>query len=73
MSALLVALLLSMPVDDARRFEAATRGTGTGVVIYPDAQHGFADPKNTWGGYDDKAARDSWTRAMAFLAARLRD
>jgi carboxymethylenebutenolidase len=58
--------------DDARRFEAAARGTGTEVHIYPDAQHGFADPKNPWGGYDERAARDSWTRAMAFLSARLR-
>ena len=57
--------------DDARRFAQAARGTSTEVHVYPDAQHGFADPKNPWGGYDEKAARDSWTRAMAFLAARL--
>ena len=59
-------------MDDARRFQAAARGTTTEVRIYPDAQHGFADPKNPWGGYDEKAAQDSWTRTMAFLAARLK-
>jgi carboxymethylenebutenolidase len=58
-------------IDDARRFEVAASGTQTAVRIYPDAQHGFADPKNPWGGYDEKAARDSWTRATAFLQARL--
>jgi hypothetical protein len=35
------------------------------------AQHGFADPQNPWGGYDAKAADDSWSRAREFLAARL--
>ena len=59
-------------LDDARRFEAAARGTATEVHVYPGAQHGFADPKNPWGGYDETAARDSWTRAAAFLAARLK-
>ena len=57
--------------EDARRFEAAARGTATQVHVYPDAQHGFADPQNSWGGYDEKSARDSWTRASAFLAAHL--
>src|SRR5262245_1101588 len=58
-------------IEDARRFEAAAKGTATEVRIYPEAQHGFADPKNPWGGYDAKAAEDSWTRATAFVAARL--
>jgi carboxymethylenebutenolidase len=58
-------------VEDARRFESAANGSATEVRIYPDAQHGFADPQNPWGGYDAKAADDSWTRAMAFLDARL--
>ena len=57
--------------EDARRFAAAARGTRTAVHIYPDAQHGFADPANPWGGYDAKASADSWTRASAFLGARL--
>jgi carboxymethylenebutenolidase len=56
---------------DARRFEAAAKGTAAEVRIYPEAQHGFADPKNPWGGYDAKAAEDSWARAIAFLDARL--
>lgn len=59
-------------LEDARRFEAAARGTATQVQIYPDAQHGFADPDNTWGGYDAGADRDAWTRATAFLELRLR-
>ncbi len=56
---------------DAQRFEAAARGTATEVHIYPEAQHGFADPQNPWGGYDAKAAADSWARATKFLAGRL--
>lgn len=56
---------------DAGRFEEAARGTATEVRIYPEAQHGFADPQNPWGGYDAKAAEDSWARATAFLKARL--
>lgn len=58
-------------LEEARRFEAAARGTATEVHIYPDAQHGFADPQNPWGGYDEEAARDAWTRATAFLRERL--
>ncbi len=58
-------------VDEARRFEAAARGSATEVRIYPEAQHGFADPNNSWGGYDEAADRDSWARATAFLKARL--
>lgn len=59
-------------VEEARRFAAAARGTPTEVHIYPEAQHGFADPHNAWGGYDPKAAGEAWTRAAAFLEARLR-
>jgi carboxymethylenebutenolidase len=58
--------------EDARRFESAAKGTATEVHIYPEAQHGFADPQNPWGGYDEKAAGDSWARASAFLAAHLK-
>jgi hypothetical protein len=58
-------------LEEARRFEAAARGTATEVRVYPEAQHGFADPQNPWGGYDAAAAADSWTRALAFLAARV--
>jgi dienelactone hydrolase len=52
---------------DAERFQAAAKGTPTQVVVYPEAQHGFADPKNPWGGYDEKAAADSWAKAEALL------
>lgn len=58
-------------LEEARRFEAAARGTATQVHIYREAQHGFADPQNPWGGYDEEAARDAWTRATAFLRERL--
>jgi carboxymethylenebutenolidase len=55
---------------DARRFEAAARGSSTEIHVYPDAQHGFADPQNSWGGYDENSARDAWRRALGFLATR---
>lgn len=58
-------------IDDARRFQAAAKGTATEVHIYTEAQHGFADAQNPWGGCDEKAARDSWTRAAALLEAEL--
>jgi dienelactone hydrolase len=54
-------------VEDARRLEAATRGAKVTVEVFPDAQHGFADPNNTWGGYDKKAAEASYFLAFKFL------
>jgi carboxymethylenebutenolidase len=59
--------------EDARRFEAAAvRGRApVQVYVYPEAQHGFADPKNPWGGYDKASADDSWDRAVTFLARHL--
>lgn len=58
-------------VDDARRFGKAAIGTNTDVRIYPNAQHGFADPDNSWGGYDEATAREAWSATTAFLANKL--
>jgi dienelactone hydrolase len=52
---------------DARKFEAERNGSPTVVQIYPDAAHGFAEPGNPWGGWNEKTAEDSWTRAIDFL------
>ena len=59
-------------VDDARRFAKEAAGTSTRVTIYPNAQHGFAEEGNAWGGYDDTTAREAWTRASAFLEEKLK-
>ena len=58
--------------DDARRFAKSAIGTKTEVTIYPNAQHGFAEEGNSWGGYDETTAREAWTRASAFLADKLK-
>ncbi len=39
------------------------------VVVYPDANHAFANP--TGERYNAKAAHDAWTRATAFFARYL--
>jgi carboxymethylenebutenolidase len=59
-------------VDDARRFAKAAAGTPTLVAIYPNAQHGFAEVGNAWGGYDETTASEAWTRATAFLEDTLK-
>jgi carboxymethylenebutenolidase len=47
-----------------------TSGAPTEIVVYDGANHGFA--VSTHKGYKADAANDSFTRAVAFLAANLR-
>jgi len=41
-------------------------------VLRANAQHGFAEEGNSWGGYDETTAREAWTRATAFLEDKLK-
>ena len=42
------------------------------VKIYPGAGHAFANVNNPWGGYREEAAKDAWTRTVAWLAKYLK-
>ena len=44
-------------------------GKPADIQIYPDAQHGFANPSGM--AYDPEAAADAWQRTTAFLARHL--
>jgi len=60
--------------DQVKAFEAAMKKAGKSidVKIYEGAGHAFANVNNPWGGYREPAAKDAWTRTVAFLAANLR-
>jgi carboxymethylenebutenolidase len=59
--------------DQVKAFEAAMKKAGKSidVKIYEGAGHAFANVNNPWGGYREPAAKDAWTRTVAFLAANL--
>ncbi|HTJ24908.1 MAG TPA: dienelactone hydrolase family protein [Candidatus Limnocylindria bacterium] len=57
-----------IPVADVERFRAGLR-VPHDVVVYPNAEHGFADRR---AAYQKDAAEDSWRRAIGFLTPRLR-
>mgnify|MGYP001809908491 CR=1 FL=1 len=53
-------------VEATREILVRTKKTGSDIIVYPDAQHGFhADYRAT---YDAKAATDGWSRMMAYFA-----
>jgi carboxymethylenebutenolidase len=60
--------------DQVRAFEAAMKAAGKtiDVKIYPGAGHAFANVNNPWGGYREDAAKDAWTRTVAWLAKYLK-
>jgi carboxymethylenebutenolidase len=62
----------AIPVGAVRAFERALAEAGRDaeIHVYPDADHAFANPSG--GRYDEAAARDAWTRTLAFLAQHLR-
>jgi carboxymethylenebutenolidase len=61
------ALDKSLPVDGVHQFEKTAKELGKNVEIhvYDGADHAFANPSG--GAYNEKAARDSWSRTTAFL------
>jgi carboxymethylenebutenolidase len=60
--------------DQAKAFEAALQKAGktVDIKIYPGAGHAFANVNNPWGGYREEAAKDAWTRTLAFFAQHLK-
>ena len=55
-------------------FRVALRKAGKRVdfKIYPKAHHAFANVNNPWGGYNETAAKDAWTRTLAFFRKELK-
>ena len=56
--------------DQVKAFEAAMKKAGKSVEIklYDGAGHAFANVNNPWGGYREAAAKDAWSRTLAFFA-----
>ncbi len=60
--------------EQALSFGKALREAGkkADFKVYPGAGHAFANVNNPWGGYREEAARDAWTRTLAFLDRELK-
>ena len=60
--------------DQVKAFEAAMKKAGKSidVKVYDGAGHAFANVNNPWGGYREPAAKDAWTRTVAWLAKYLK-
>ena len=60
--------------DQVKAFEAAMKAAGKtiDVKIYEGAGHAFANVNNPWGGYREPAAKDAWTRTVAWFAKYLK-
>jgi carboxymethylenebutenolidase len=59
--------------EQVKAFEAAMKkaGKSADLKIYEGAPHAFANVNNPWGGYREAAAKDAWSRTLAFLAQHL--
>ena len=57
-----------------KEFEAAMKkaGKSVDVKLYPGAGHAFANVNNPWKGYREEAAKDAWSRVVAFFARHLK-
>jgi carboxymethylenebutenolidase len=60
--------------DQVKAFEAAMKkaGKAVDVKIYEGAGHAFANVNNPWKGYREAAAKDAWSRTVAFFARHLK-
>ena len=60
--------------DEVRAFEEAMKKAGkpVDVKIYVGAPHAFANVNNPWKGYREAAAKDAWSRTVAFFARHLK-
>jgi carboxymethylenebutenolidase len=60
--------------EQVKTFEAAMKKAGKPVDIklYEGAGHAFANVNNPWGGYREAAAKDAWSRTLAFFAKHLK-
>lgn len=61
-----------IPVDQVRMMESVLRQTGADatIIVYPGADHGFANPSGE--AYDADTADDAWRRTVAFFDRHLR-
>lgn len=62
----------SLPLDTVKAFEAKLKelGKDATIVIYPGADHAFANPSGT--KYDAAAAEDAWKRTLEHFGKHLR-
>jgi carboxymethylenebutenolidase len=62
----------SIPVRQVQDFRAVLQelGKNAEVLIYPQADHAFANPSG--GNYNEAAATESWQMTLAFLARHLK-
>ena len=60
--------------EQAQAFEAAMKKAGKDVdiKIYEGAGHAFANENNPWKGYREEAAKDAWSRSVAFFDKHLK-
>ena len=60
--------------EQVKAFEAAMKKAGktADLKIYEGAGHAFANVNNPWKGYREAAAKDAWSRAVAFFARHLK-
>ena len=60
--------------EQVKAFEAAMKkaGKSVDVKLYPGAGHAFANVGNPWKGYREDAARDAWSRVVAFFERHLK-
>jgi carboxymethylenebutenolidase len=62
----------SLPVDDVVAFRRTLNGLGKSakILIYPGADHAFANPSG--GNYNAEAATQAWEETRTFLASNLK-
>lgn len=62
----------SIPVRDVQAFRVTLQELkkNAEVLIYPRADHAFANPSG--GNYNEEAANDSWVKTLAFLSRHLK-
>jgi carboxymethylenebutenolidase len=62
----------SIPVSDVQDFRERLKALGKNaeILIYPDANHAFANPSG--GNYNEKAATESWRQTLNFFTANLK-
>ncbi len=61
----------SLPTENVKAFEAKLKELGkeATIVIYPGADHAFANPSG--GNYNEAAATDAWQRTTGHFAKHL--
>lgn len=59
--------------DVVKKFEDNMKAAGKDLVVFSyDADHGFANPSNPLGAYNEKAYKDAYRNTVDFFSARLK-